>query len=624
MDNLLVYIFSIVALLIITLAFFFRNRRNSPPKKEDSTRRGDSTKGIREEVNTSDENSETKSLEVEPIVKLEIDSREREFLQRAASNNTDLENPGIQKTGVRGEETDDKDKIVEQHQGTRLDEVQTIRLVEENLANPGQWGSETESSIPESPVKQEESEGETADQTTPNYKTRRVPPTYVPPAPPAPQRDKQERNVKRDRATVRQSTVLSVRLQLVFDRLGSVKRLALLPERFDGMPEDLEVTGAQDGLRLSQFHDDYCEPIDILDRMAVLDEGIEWYWKKGTHIYRWVLSRREVYILAPGDVLGLHGFVSTARLWLNTRHVVLAKRSLRDEVMIALSSAGCIDAEVSEDKSSVVPIGWILIRNVIPSRAVAMREERHILNVLCPVHEIETHFTGGIRLERNTYLFGYPPRIRFRGEIGSDIEVMIDGKRVETTVDGALEAPGWDVEGEHRLWFGDRVESYSIRRMEENWELWGAYNFNLGASICGAALHLSERATWYQIRVPMTNRLLLGANPGEVFYCTTRCDVYSESIIVFVPFNPVWALPVDPLHAEKDSARIVLLNWQVPNLGRTEYRSNRQKETAIRSWSTAVRNAGSKGLPLEVETEEAGKLWKSYRAVAKNLRRRKE
>ena len=96
-----------------------------------------------------------------------------------------------------------------------------------------------------------------------------------------------------------------------------------------------------------------------------------------------------------------------------------------------------------------------------------MRDERDVLNVLCPAHEIEPQFIGGIKLERNVWLAGFPPRIRLAGELGNGFQLLIDGQPAQLASDGAFETPGWDNEGEHRLWFGDRAETYALRTMKE-------------------------------------------------------------------------------------------------------------------------------------------------------------
>ena len=95
------------------------------------------------------------------------------------------------------------------------------------------------------------------------------------------------------------------------------------------------------------------------------------------------------------------------RLWLNAKHLILAREGLLDQVIRALNEAGCGSPEVCDSTTPGVPAGWILIRDVTPTRAVQMREERNILNVLCPGHEIEPQFIGGIRLERKCLAVGF-------------------------------------------------------------------------------------------------------------------------------------------------------------------------------------------------------------------------
>lgn len=174
-----------------------------------------------------------------------------------------------------------------------------------------------------------------------------------------------------------------------------------------------------------------------------------------------------------------------------------------------------------------------------------MRDDRDILNSLRPAHEIVPHFVGGIRLERNKWLAGYSPRIRFTGEFANGFQVKIDGHIAQAASDGAFEAAGWDSEGEHRLWFGDRAETYSLCTMAEAWERWPAHDFGLGAAICGASTHRLDGARWRQVCVPASNPLLIGARPGEIFRCRVSNSVNTGRIIAVVPFPPVWALPMD-------------------------------------------------------------------------------
>jgi hypothetical protein len=439
---------------------------------------------------------------------------------------------------------------------------------------------------------------------------------------PSPTKKISTKNEQKPDPTPRTDSSLPIRLQLVFGRGGGVKMLALVPHRREGMPSSIEVTAMDGCLRLSEWSGDSYEPVSVSGIANALSEGVVWQTLEGAQRWRWELCRREIYVLAAGDEFGLHGFVTRRkdqRLWLNTRHIVLVKESLREQVSAALAEAGCAPPEVCDSTTAGVPSGWVLFRDVVPTCAVKMRDEGHILNVLCPAHEIEPQFVGGIRLERNIWLVGFPPRIRFAGELGNGFQVLIDDHLALLANDGAFESPGWDAEGEHRLWFGDRAETYSLRTMKEEWDSWHAHDFGTGAAICGASTHRLDGARWRQVRVPAANPLLVGARPGEIFCCKPQHDVRSEIILAMVPFPPVWALPIDPVHADKRSARLVPLDSLEPVLVVEHSKGNRRVTGAVRLWVTVVNNAGRKQLALSVESDETKDLWRRYRAVAKQL-----
>jgi hypothetical protein len=248
-----------------------------------------------------------------------------------------------------------------------------------------------------------------------------------------------------------------------------------------------------------------------------------------------------------------------------------------------------------------------------------MSDEHEILNALCPTHDLEPHFVGGVRIERNTWLAGSPPRIRITGEFTDEFQVMIDGHPTHLAADGAHEAPNWDSAGEHRLWFADRTVSYALRIISEGWDGWPAHDFGTGAAICGATI-LPSASLRHPVRIPLKNPLLIGPQPGEIFVCPVRDDVRSESILAFVPFNPVWALPSDPLHADKRSARIVLLHSRPPATGvDSAKRADCDFRRTLWRWIEAINDAGRKQLALDRDDGGARILWKRYRAVAKQL-----
>ncbi len=447
-----------------------------------------------------------------------------------------------------------------------------------------------------------------------------TPPTYHPPTPPVP---KITSNLRKQTSRSTQNDLIDLRLrvQLVFGR-GGIKTLALVADRREGMPTEIEVTGTQGKLHLVEQSDECYEPMLLSDAATSLRQGVEWRARGDTNRWRWVLGGRELYVLAPGDKFGLHGFISTARLQLNTRHMILSTAALREQVLAALTNAGCAVPDMYDDTMSHVPSGWILFREVTPTRLVPMREDGDILNTLCPTHDIEPYFSGGIRLERNTWLLGFPPRIRFTGETGDGFQVMIDSQPAQHASDGAFEASGWDVQGEHRLWFADRAETYSLSVMEERWNFWRAHDLGTRVAICGAGLYHMTDAPWHQVRVPTTNLLVIGARPGEIFNCTAQRDVRSETILALIPFRPVWALPIDPVHSDKRLTRIILLNFIEPTSTARDKSKGRNIESTLKEWAAAINGARRKQLRIADAGEDVQSLWRRYGNVAKRLWKR--
>jgi hypothetical protein len=409
---------------------------------------------------------------------------------------------------------------------------------------------------------------------------------------------------------------LELKLQIDFGRDGAVKMLALVPERREGMPSQIEI----DGSRLNEWRDSYYDALPVENVGDCLRQNVEWRGRGGSESWRWILTRRELHVLVSGDVCGLYQFGSVPRLLLDANHTLLTAISLRRDVEAALVAAGCSNFTELDETTAGVPSGWLLFRDVKPTRAV-LSDRVHILNALCPLPEIKPHYVGGIRLKRQTWLAGFAPRIRFTGELGDDFRVTIDGQPAQRAADGAFEAPGWDAACEHLLWFAGKTDTYELQTMEENWERWHAHGFGTGAAICGASTHCMDGACWRRVCVPAANPWLIGVRPGEIFLCRVGNDVNTEIILALVPFTPVWALPEDQRPQKSRSARVVLLEFIEPINKLEQSPRKRNKNSALRRWAFAIRNARRKQLALSVESEAIKTLWRRYGVVATQLRR---
>ena len=76
---------------------------------------------------------------------------------------------------------------------------------------------------------------------------------------------------------------------------------------------------------------------------------------------------------------------------------------------------------------------------------------------------------------------------------------------------------------------------------------------------------------------------------------------------------------MDPVHADKRSARLVPLRSLEPVPAIEQRIRNRRVNAAVRWWVSAVNDAGRKRLALSAESVEAKALWQRYRAVARHL-----
>ncbi len=362
-----------------------------------------------------------------------------------------------------------------------------------------------------------------------------------------------------------------------------------------------------------------CQDVAVPDIGAALRDGAVWCGKGPLARWHWVLGGREFYVLAPGDDIGVCGFVSVPQLLLGAEHVVLATTERRAEVLEALTQAGCGEPLIIDGSVGGVPAGWLVFRGVQPTRPVKRLDDADVLNALRPAAQIYPHFTGGIRLKRRTWLLGRPPRIRFTGDISGEFDVKIDGQSAYMSSEGGFIAPDWDTEGRHSLWFAGHLRRYLLLPGTEQWNAWNAHNFGSGATICGPRVMPQNQADHHQVRVLVQNPVLIGAMPGQIFRCSVRSDLRNHAQLAFVPFTPVWALPVDDSYVNKRSARVVLAGTlQRVQSAKTKMPS-RSGNYGVAAWCAAIRDAGRKGLPVAAEEEGATVVWREYRHAAKQL-----
>ncbi len=523
-----------------------------------------------------------------------------------------------------GRRTGDEGRRTEQERGslTGADAVTDARA-----APPDPLVTDSDTlSIPNAPLSSPPGQSASQIRGPRQYRpTPRVPPGSRRPVPST------NESEARDRA-------LPIEVRFVFERAGFC-RVSLLPRRAPEMPVAFAVTGSGNPSELLALQDEWYQDIVLPNLEHFLRNGIEWTGSlpEGRSI-RLSLSGHELYVLAPHPEL--NGFVSAPRLVLGEEHVVLCVVERLLDVRTAIALTGSPDPVLLNSDSGVPP-GWAGLRGVLPRRPIAPSPDGNILDALRPLAEVEIALEGGIRIERQAWLSGFPPSIRIRGDASTIDVVTIDGHDATLSPDGDYVSPGWDSPGEHSVWCTSDSRTYAIRSGVEKWESWDAYIWSLGETgagstqshpaICGVLVHPPRvaRSGSRAIVATASNSVLIGAGPGEIEICKPRSDLRIGLFVGFPWFDPIWAIPADALHCDKRSAKVQLIGPPKQVAEGAKQASTRLggrvhrplvRNRSHQAWCTAILTAGSKGLLTEPSQTEIADLWKAYKRRAKALR----
>jgi hypothetical protein len=405
---------------------------------------------------------------------------------------------------------------------------------------------------------------------------------------------------------------------------GGLAVVSLLPRRRDGLPAAVEVAGAGPArLQLSALREDWYQEVLLPSIGSVLRQGAEWYADLEGGRLRWSLSGRDLYVLGTSD--DWSGYVSTPRLVLGDQHAVLCTKALLPQVEDLLRQCcGTLPQQFTAEDG--LPEGWFGFRPVVPTQPLPLGTEPDILDALRPSPDVQIALRGGIRLQYGRWLAGYPPAIRLYGDLEHADPPVIDGVAATRLPDGSFTAPGWDSIGDHAIACAGQTKSYSIVEPEEGWEAWPAYAFSSGRGqklpvICGAlvtAAAANLTASPPAVLAPASNPILLGAEPGQIYRCPDRQDVRLPFSVASVPFEPVWALPADPIHADKKTARVLLMGTpQLPRTRAAPERAARGKN--VLQWCRAILDCSRKGLAVEPADDQAGAAWRAFRDLARRI-----
>ncbi len=435
-----------------------------------------------------------------------------------------------------------------------------------------------------------------AEKTLPRYR----PPVQTPPRPaPTPPVDGTTPRASSSEVT------LEIRVRVTLDRFYFCN-VTFLPGRAAELNNNVVVKLGTVSLQLVA-QEDWYQDLSFSETGRYLRDGFE---LKGVlsdqRRARWLLKGRDVYVLAFHP--RANGFVSATRLLLGRSHLVLCVNNLVGEVETVLKEAGC-QGYSKLDETHGLPDGWAGFRGVSPTNAIAV--ETGISDpfyAIKPASDIEIEFEAGIRLRNSVWLAGYPPKIKLFGQPDAGIKAVIDGKEALPAEDGSLVVDGYALPGSHSVYCGGVSRSYSVEEPLDSWEARPAYKFG-EAKICGALIQLPpEEAGRPAFTVPMSNPLLIGAEPGQVFRCSARSVAVWKG---FVPFDVVWALPAQPLTCNKKTARI--LQFADKPL------MPRRAGTRPLVWCIAILDASRKGLRIEGGSTESVERWSEYKKTARSI-----
>ncbi|TAK45286.1 MAG: hypothetical protein EPO27_10740 [Betaproteobacteria bacterium] len=405
------------------------------------------------------------------------------------------------------------------------------------------------------------------------------------------------------------------------------------------MPVEFAVEGTGNPLELLELQDEWYEDVVLPDIGHLLMQGVEWAGAlPGGGVGRLSLSGRGLYVLTRHT--DLSGFVSTVRLILGEEHVVLCLAELLPDVRAAIAlTEGPEPDVVHSDKG--IPVGWVGLRGVRPRKPITPSPAGDMLDALRPLPDVEIALNGGIRIDRQSWLRGFPPAIHVLGDTSTIGALTIDGQEAQLSLNGAYVVPGWDSAGEHTIWCVSTSRTYAIRSGAEEWADWDAYAWSLGEpsardthsrpAICGVLVR-APKAVQSDTRptiVAVSNPVLIGAKPGEIEVCVPRKDVPSGSCVAFPTFEPVWAIPASLRRRDKRGARVILIGPQRPVETETHPANKRPKGRRMSrrralglgtyAWCRSILAAGRKGLQPDPRHRDIENLWKTYKRFAKVL-----
>ena len=412
---------------------------------------------------------------------------------------------------------------------------------------------------------------------------------------------------------------LRMHLHIVFGKRKQCHE-SLLAERVDYL-EDNVVIEDFIGNKSTWFasQDEWYSDIELENLGDLLTNGSEWILASDEYQLKWILSGREIYVLAGSSTGTISGYLPVSRLILFEKHLVLCTKNQEELVRRALGDAGCSKL-ILLDESKGVPEGWVLFYDVKPTIVIPHEESAGILNILRPIDEVEIIFHGGIRLSRSNWLRTHPPKIHIRGAEQKKVDVLIDNNEANRDQYGIYTTDSWNTSGQHTVFCGGVTQNYELVDETSDWEYFNAYSYNLNTSsggvveICGPAILLNSKNDFISL-VPSNNSCSIGAFPGQITMSSSSEGVQYDELLVVAEFPIVWALPANPLLCDKSYNTIRLIDYE--RVVKEIDIKNAKEAHIVLLWAQAILNSSRKNLRIEPNTEITVQLWNEYKKIAR-------
>src|SRR5262249_21447367 len=98
-----------------------------------------------------------------------------------------------------------------------------------------------------------------------------------------------------------------------------------------------------------------------------------------------------------------------------------------------------------------------------------------------------------------------------------------------------------------------------------------------------------------------------------------KYDIRLPFCAAFPGFVPIWAVPADPLHADKEATHVLHVRT-LDASGFIEIISEDKPTTRkIRQWCAVILDCARKGLAVVPADEETGEAWRSCRNIARRI-----